>query len=228
MTDDLPALRAKFAEIFEQWEVERGEYVEFYAFHRIWGDHHARIYADGEEVSLETLETTFISPPDDPEATERSRRQMEERNQRLLAELEDAGLLGGGPVPNSFTINAFLVTGAGDHEANRPRKIVLRQTHDAKGSRHLEVARAENGDIVFTGQDLGDGVEEIFGASLREYEWELRIRAEHVEAACAALGGEPGADILDLIERRTLTDVEARREFEAAGITVEFWSRVGD
>ncbi|MEX2457756.1 MAG: hypothetical protein WD770_02080, partial [Actinomycetota bacterium] len=134
----------------------------------------------------------------------------------------------GGPVPNSFTINAFLVTGAADQGAGRPRKVVLRARHDAKGSRHLEVARAENGDVVFTGQDLGDGVEEIFGEGLREYEWELRIRAEHVEAAVAALGGEPGPDILTLIERRGLDDVHVRRELDAAGVPVEFWSRLGD
>ncbi|MEX2458256.1 MAG: hypothetical protein WD770_04660 [Actinomycetota bacterium] len=63
-----------------------------------------------------TLETMYVSPPDDPEATERNSRQMEERNRRLLAELEEAGLLGGGPVPNSFTINAFLVTGGRNQE----------------------------------------------------------------------------------------------------------------
>jgi hypothetical protein len=35
---------------------------------------------------------------------------MHERNRKLLAELDEAGLTSGGPVPNSFTINAYLTT----------------------------------------------------------------------------------------------------------------------
>lgn len=37
---------------------------------------------------------------------------MVERNRKLLQELESAGLLSGGPVPMSFTVNSYLVTGA--------------------------------------------------------------------------------------------------------------------
>lgn len=137
----LDALRAKFAEAFDDWGVslpegdvehrragylkqtngsgsvryvfdtdERGEYVEFYAFHRIWGDHHARIYATGEVESLSTLQTGYPIDPDDPEVAARNQREMIERNQRLLDQLERAGLLSGGPVPMSFVVNASLVT----------------------------------------------------------------------------------------------------------------------
>ncbi|MCA1706319.1 MAG: hypothetical protein LC808_24860 [Actinobacteria bacterium] len=88
---------------------ERGEYVEFYAFHRIWGDYHARIYANGETEPLPTL-ITMYAEGDDPETTERNRQEMVEQNRTLLADLEAAGLLAAGPVPVSFTINAALTT----------------------------------------------------------------------------------------------------------------------
>ena len=88
----------------------KGEYLEFYAFHRIWGDRHARIYASGEVESLDVLFTMHLVDPDDPEVTARNQREMQERNARLLHQLEEAGLLTGGPVPVSFTVNAYLGT----------------------------------------------------------------------------------------------------------------------
>lgn len=86
------------------------EYLEFYSFHRIWGDTHARIYTDGRVEHLDVLGTSYIVKPEDPEATALNQRKMEEHNQKLLSELEEAGLMSGGPVPNSFTINAYLTT----------------------------------------------------------------------------------------------------------------------
>ncbi len=89
---------------------DRGEYLEYYAFHRIWGDHHARIYESGEVEALEVLQTGYPIDPDDPEVAARNEREMIERNRKLLEELETAGLMSGGPVPMSFTINATLVS----------------------------------------------------------------------------------------------------------------------
>ena len=96
---------------------EAGEYVEFYAFHRIWGDHHARIRESGELEGLEILQTGYPIDPDDPEVAARNQRAMAERNRNLLEELESAGLLSGGPVPMSFTVNSYLVTGADEEDA---------------------------------------------------------------------------------------------------------------
>lgn len=92
---------------------ERGLYLEYYSFHRIWGDGHARIYGSGEVERLDTLGTSYIVS-DDPEENRRSQERLHRFNQRLLAELEEAGLLSGGPVPGSFQINAAIVTGAVD------------------------------------------------------------------------------------------------------------------
>jgi hypothetical protein len=140
------SIAEKFSEIFEAWGIEfspddiaarrpgflkqmngsgsvrysfgsdeRGEYLEFYAFHRIWGDHHARVYESGSVEPLDTLATMYIVD-DDPEVTAQNERKMEEGNRKLLAELEVAGLLSDGPVPNSFTINAHLTSGAEERD----------------------------------------------------------------------------------------------------------------
>jgi hypothetical protein len=89
---------------------DRGEYLEFYVFDRVWGDLHQRIYASGEVEHLRELETTFMQS-DDPEEMKRQREEQEERNRQLLEDLDRAGLRKGGPVPTSFEINAYLVTG---------------------------------------------------------------------------------------------------------------------
>jgi hypothetical protein len=94
-------------------EDERGPYLEFYSFHRIWGDLHARIYESGEVEHLPVLETVTVVT-DDPVEDERRRAQQEQRNRLLIDELEAAGLLSGGPVPGSFVMNAAIATGAVD------------------------------------------------------------------------------------------------------------------
>jgi hypothetical protein len=94
-------------------EDERGGFLEFYSFHRIWGDVHARIYEDGTVESLDVLETV-VAESGDPAEDARRIEALHERNRRLLKELDEAGLLSGGPVPTSFEINAAIVSGLVD------------------------------------------------------------------------------------------------------------------
>ena len=91
-------------------EDDRGGFLEFYSFHRIWGDVHARIYEDGTVEHLDVLETAVATTGDRDEDGRRVEAQNE-RNRRLLRELDEAGLLSGGPVPASFEINAAIANG---------------------------------------------------------------------------------------------------------------------
>jgi hypothetical protein len=90
-------------------EDESGPYLEFYSFHRIWGDLHARVYESGRVEHLAELEAG-------PVGDESGRDEQNRRNRQLMEELEAAGLLSGGPVPGSFVANAALVTGLVDAE----------------------------------------------------------------------------------------------------------------
>ena len=94
-------------------ENERGRYLEYYSFHRIWGDSHRRIYGTCEVESLDTLETMRVVDPD-PAIDKQNVERQNARNRRLLEELDANGLLSGGPVPGSFVINSALVTGVLD------------------------------------------------------------------------------------------------------------------
>jgi hypothetical protein len=92
-----------------------GRFLEFYSFHRVWGDLHARIREDGTVESLDVLETA-VATTGDPDEDRRLIEAQNRRNRRLLEELDDAGLLSGGPVPASFEINAALATGLLDRD----------------------------------------------------------------------------------------------------------------
>lgn len=87
-----------------------GLFLELYSFHRIWGDLHARIHEDGTVEHLGVLETA-VPVTGDPDEDRRAVEEQNRRNRRLLKELDEAGLLSGGPVPASFEINAALATG---------------------------------------------------------------------------------------------------------------------
>ncbi|HEX2195682.1 MAG TPA: hypothetical protein VHJ76_02050 [Actinomycetota bacterium] len=96
-------------------EDERGSFLEFYSFHRVWGDLHARIRADGTVEELDVLETA-VATTGDPGADRRAAEAQNRRNRRLLKELDDAGLLSGGPVPASFEVDAALASGLLDED----------------------------------------------------------------------------------------------------------------
>ncbi len=110
------------------------------------------------------------------------------------------------------------------------RKVVLRD-QSGKGFSRSETARyTAEGGVVIEGQDLGPGVEGVFGEGYYEYEWASAIVPSALPDAVAALGGQPGEDLLDVMERwvaaGTGTDVE--QTLKSAGVPIAFWSRVGD
>lgn len=113
---------------------------------------------------------------------------------------------------------------------NGRESVVLRDTRDADGTRHLEADRRPGGAIVIAGQDLGPGVERAFGPGLTEYEWAWSIGPEAMPAMVAALGGVEGDDPLLLLQ--AWHDANGGRDpgvhLRETGVPVQFWSRVGD
>jgi hypothetical protein len=106
--------------------------------------------------------------------------------------------------------------------------VVLRQTSDGLGSRHLSARLKRSGDLVIQGKDTGQGVEDVFGEGFREYEWAWTIGAGDVPKLAEALGARE--DVLGGLEARFSGDRSAELgEFlESCGIPVERWSRMGD
>ena len=107
--------------------------------------------------------------------------------------------------------------------------VVLWQTRDAGGTRYLDATLTAEGELVIAGQDLGPGVEQVFGEGLIEYEYALTVAAADVPALAAALGAT-GGDVLAALQatfgRGQVIGPAAL--LDEHDIPYEFWSRVGD
>jgi len=110
------------------------------------------------------------------------------------------------------------------------RQVVLRTERDEDGVRHLAARLTAGGDLVVEGQDIGPGVEYVFGEGNTEYEWTHTVRVADLPALVAALGGEPGDDVLALLSRRCSGDdaAELSRLLGPDGpVPADRWSRIG-
>jgi hypothetical protein len=107
--------------------------------------------------------------------------------------------------------------------------VTLRYRRDADGLRRLEVTRRPDGGVVIEGQDLGAGVEAIYGAGLSEYEWAWVIGPDAVPAVVAALDGLEGDDPLRLLQAWYAAHgrLDPGSRLREAGVPIEFWSGVG-
>lgn len=114
--------------------------------------------------------------------------------------------------------------------------VVLRNVRDVHGTRFLDARLEPDGALVLEGQDLGDGVEEIFGEGLREYEWTWRVAPEDVPRLAARVAArlEAPADLGILPLLFLLYDPLSRGSVEefigpdGGRIPAAFWSRIGD
>jgi hypothetical protein len=98
--------------------------------------------------------------------------------------------------------------------------IELRHQVDRTDTRHLS-ARMHKGGLRIEGQDLGDGVEAVFGKGLWEYEWVVDVAAADVTRVVEALGGRPGEHVIDVIRRTCADDPDLLEQ-------TEMWNRIGD
>ena len=71
---------------------EQGEFLDFYATHRMTNDRHERIYASGETEDLPALLDFIVCPPDATEPQWREiEREQQEYNNRVMEELKQKG-----------------------------------------------------------------------------------------------------------------------------------------
>jgi hypothetical protein len=106
--------------------------------------------------------------------------------------------------------------------------VTLRQNRDQLGSRYLGASLAADGTLTIEGQDLGDGVERIFGAGNREYEWVWGIASDGVARLKVALECD---DVLVALAERFSNDAadELKPFLDDHGIPYKWsWSRIGD
>lgn len=86
---------------------DRGEYLDYYAAHRMTDDRHVRIYAGGEREYLPTIQS-FRACSDDPAEDGRLDAEFTAENQRVAGLLEAKGFGLDGSEPASVAINRIV------------------------------------------------------------------------------------------------------------------------
>ncbi len=134
----LPKIEAKFNEFFTTWGLrlppeaishrqrgrilqagwvvwylfdadDQGEYLDFYATHRMGGDHHRRLRANGGRECLPTLQRMYASSAD-PEEAQRLVDAFFAENQRVADLLAAKGFCLQGDEPSLTVINRHLLS----------------------------------------------------------------------------------------------------------------------
>jgi hypothetical protein len=88
---------------------------------------------------------------------------------------------------------------AGAAMTDEQRKVVLRAERDDADSRYLEAYVDQLGNLHLDGQDLGPGTSLVSDDG--EYEWFTTIATADVPRLLMLLGGKPGEDVVDVLER---------------------------
>ncbi|WP_142392578.1 hypothetical protein [Mycobacterium sp. 3519A] len=104
-----------------------------------------------------------------------------------------------------------------------PRHINLRSEHRDDGSwLNLDATLGDDGSLHINGQDFGPVTRMI--SSDGEYEYFYTIAAANVPALVAALGGEPGTDVIDMLAQRYSGDAsyQLEREIRSSGVDYRF------
>ena len=70
-----------------------GEYLDYYAAHRMTNDSHVRLHADGRRTRLEAYADCFVVDPD-PARADLAREEFEAHNQRVRRALAEKGFGG--------------------------------------------------------------------------------------------------------------------------------------
>lgn len=86
------------------------------------------------------------------------------------------------------------------------RTITFIESHTGSEYRFLGARVLENGDLLIEGQDIGSTAEELYGE--REFEYEVRVAAEHVPAV-----------LLWLLKERFATQALTSQGFSLQGFT---------
>ncbi len=93
---------------------DAGEYLDYYASHRMTNDRHSRLYADGSSKSLDSY-CSMRRVSDDPEENRRLENEFWEHNERVSRELEAKGFVLEGDEHPLTIINHELISSRESH-----------------------------------------------------------------------------------------------------------------
>jgi len=85
------------------------------------------------------------------------------------------------------------------HPGRAARRVVLRDTHNDRGTQFEAAQLQDDGTLHVTGHHTGPGVSEFFGDAITSYDWAYVIAPNRVGTLFTLLGGRAGDDVLDLL-----------------------------
>lgn len=94
---------------------ERGEYLDYYASHRMTNDRHVRIYESGQVESLPAINSMRLASSD-PEEDARLEAEHREEQCKVARILEEKGFGMEGDEPGGVQINRYLALGGDDEK----------------------------------------------------------------------------------------------------------------
>ncbi len=109
------------------------------------------------------------------------------------------------------------------------REIQIWHGHDHNGTRSMSATLYADGHLGIEGQDLGEAVK-FFGGDFTEYEFAWSASAPEVPRIVELLGGQPGDDPLGLLTAwcEENKGKDPGEFLKASGVTIGFWSRIGE
>jgi len=107
---------------------------------------------------------------------------------------------------------------------------ILYTQKNATADLEVRFEQDSNGDIVISGQDLGDDLELMFGDGITEYEWSITIAKKDFDLLLKALNGGKNDNVTILFVKEFSNDkaMGIERFLKENNIPYEFQNRMGD
>ncbi len=105
------------------------------------------------------------------------------------------------------------------------KEVVLVEERNGADSRTIWASLAENGDLVISGQDIGPGVERVFGSD--EYEFSHTIPSDYVLPFLKILGAIKVTDVLTALRAfggSRYEEITDALETAQTSMPIRFWS----
>ncbi len=119
---------------------EAGDYLDYYASHRMGGDYHIRIRTDGSEESLPTIASIHWTS-EDPVEAQRLEKEFFAENQRISEMLNEKGFGLEGDEPLSVRLHHILCT----QNPSDDREADPNNAEEVKAGREREEVKLNNG-----------------------------------------------------------------------------------
>jgi hypothetical protein len=109
---------------------------------------------------------------------------------------------------------------------NSPLKeVTLLEERNGADSRSVWASLAENGDLIISGQDIGPGVERVFGSD--EYEFSYTVPSDYVLPFLKILGATKVTDVLTALRHfggPRYQEITNALETAQNSMPIRFWS----